>query len=69
MIEHWAEQAAAALDTSHAMQSFNELSREAKVVDGRSRLAVSEGRWRPTPAHQALFHNAALGKKKCLFLR
>lgn len=62
-------QAAAALDTVHAMQPFNELSREAKVLDGRSRFVVSGGRWRPTSALQALFRNAALGKKKCLSLR
>jgi hypothetical protein len=61
--------AAAALDTLHAVQPFNEFSREAKVVDGRSRFAVSGGRWRPTPALQALFDNAALGKKKWLSLR
>jgi hypothetical protein len=62
-------QAAAALDTVHAMQPFSELSREAKVLDGRSRFVVSGGRWRPTSALQALFRNAFLGKKKCLSLR
>ena len=58
-------QAAAAFDTLHAQTR----SKGSTVLEAQSRFVVSGGRWKPTPAHQALFHKAALGKKKCLSLR
>ena len=39
--------------------------RKGNILDARSRLVVSGGRWKPTPAIQTLFHNAALGRVKC----